>query len=514
MLNLSDKDLDRLSQEAAQHHEPGDVLGPRLWEKLELRLDRDLGKIGPNPARGIRRLPFYYAPAMLALLGIAYYLVKLNNRSHTGMPSASPPFTLTKPTPAGAPNPSSSSQNAEQSNKPKSTLTAPSNTVPYPGTPGASNARGASATAAPPTTTAPDATAAPNATATPGAPPSSGAAVTPRNSGTPSVHGNSLVASAHSAPGITPDRSNNSSAAVTTSRHRHGHNLSPSPGSTGNANPGLTTDLPTSGSTGGAPALPGGSTTQKSARELTMSKVRGPVRLTKGASIDDSALRAFTAKSIPRQPITRKGGLHINRSLEFGLQGAPDFASVNSVAGDKAGSTFGLTVDYKFANRWYIGSGLLFTRKNFAAAPQSYHVSSSYLSQNGMDYMQFVQGRLNMLEIPLNLRYDFSTTGNTLFFASVGASSYLFTSENCSYYYNHFGRLDTKEFQYSDKPDYLFSSISLSMGVETGISNSLSLLIAPYVKIPTSNIGFGQVQLSSFGIDFALKFAPVISRKR
>jgi hypothetical protein len=52
------------------------------------------------------------------------------------------------------------------------------------------------------------------------------------------------------------------------------------------------------------------------------------------------------------------------------------------------------------------------------------------------------------------------------------------------------------------------------MGAEAGISNSFSLLIAPYVKIPTRNIGFGQVSLSSVGIDFALRFAPVISRKR
>jgi hypothetical protein len=103
MLNLSDKDLDRLSQEAAQHHEPGDIVGPRLWEKLELRLDRDLGKISPNPARGIRRLPFYYAPAMLVLLGVSYYLVRLNNKSHKGMSSGSPPLTLIKGRPGRCP---------------------------------------------------------------------------------------------------------------------------------------------------------------------------------------------------------------------------------------------------------------------------------------------------------------------------------------------------------------------------------------------------------------------------
>jgi hypothetical protein len=56
--------------------------------------------------------------------------------------------------------------------------------------------------------------------------------------------------------------------------------------------------------------------------------------------------------------------------------------------------------------------------------------------------------------------------------------------------------------------------VNLSLGVETGISNNLSLLVAPYVKLPSRNIGFGQVSVSSVGINFALKFAPVISRQR
>src|SRR5579863_2785217 len=97
MLNLSDKDLDRLSQEAAQQHEPGDVVGPKFWDKLEARLDRDLGKVNPNPARGIRRLPYYYAPAVLVLLGVTYYLVRLNSKSQNNSSSTSPPLTATAP---------------------------------------------------------------------------------------------------------------------------------------------------------------------------------------------------------------------------------------------------------------------------------------------------------------------------------------------------------------------------------------------------------------------------------
>jgi len=52
MLNLSDKELDRLSREAANQHDPGDLVGPQSWERLELRLDKELGRIGPSPLQG------------------------------------------------------------------------------------------------------------------------------------------------------------------------------------------------------------------------------------------------------------------------------------------------------------------------------------------------------------------------------------------------------------------------------------------------------------------------------
>src|ERR1700693_45263 len=115
MLNLSDKDLDHLSREAAQEHDPGDIIGPRSWDKLEIRLDRDLGRISPNTPRsirgirGVRRLPFYYAPAVLLLLGVSYYFIR-HNRGQKGESSGSPPLTLIKPGPTVTTNPSSSSQ--------------------------------------------------------------------------------------------------------------------------------------------------------------------------------------------------------------------------------------------------------------------------------------------------------------------------------------------------------------------------------------------------------------------
>jgi hypothetical protein len=240
--------------------------------------------------------------------------------------------------------------------------------------------------------------------------------------------------------------------------------------------------------------------------------IRGPRSLTDHPRISDSALRAYTPPPAPSPTPTRS--LHINRSLQFGLQLAPDFASVNSLAGDKPGSSIGITVDYQFINKLYLSTGLLFSKKNYAARIQDCHVPNDYFRMNGLHDVDFIKGSMNMLELPLNLRYDFSVTGNTMFFASVGASSYLLLNQHSDYYYNSFGRPAHRRFDYSNKNAYLLSAVNLSMGVEAGISNSLSLLVAPYVKVPTRSIGFGEIKMNSVGINFALKFAPVISRKR
>jgi len=251
-------------------------------------------------------------------------------------------------------------------------------------------------------------------------------------------------------------------------------------------------------------------------RELGKVALQGLRPTKQGPAISDSALRAFTLKSTAPQLI-RKGGAHINRSLEFGVVAGPDFASVNSLAGDRPGSTIGLTVDYSFANHWYAGTGLLLDRKIFSAYGHDFHAPAGFYQANGLpDDVALVKGTFEMLEVPLNLRYDFTVSGSTLFFISSGLSSYLLASQNNNYYYHSTWNLRSSMVTPVSSPDksYLFSALNLSVGVETGLSNSLSLLIAPYMKVPIRGVGIGQVQMSTVGINFALRFAPVISRKR
>jgi Outer membrane protein beta-barrel domain len=507
MLNLSDKELDRLSKEAAQEYEPGDVLGPRSWERLEVRLDNTPGGLNPNPLRHIRRFPFYYAPALLVLIGVSYYFVKQGTRG-----SGSPPtFGMAK---TSAPVEKNASNTTNPVYPDKSTP-APSTSV-NPSAPDASASGGAGQSAgATATGTSAYATSS-SGTSTSGTSKSgtsaSGAAASGLSSSGANVNAVRNLADSKTGSGSgrsRPPASNNHNTTA-------GHNAAP--GQIGLADKNSANAAGDVAGTNATNAAAKATTINASragspSRELNRSTIGGLASTKKMAPIPDSNLRKFTLKSLPHGMPPR--AMYVNRNLQIGFILAPDFTSVNSLAGNRPGSTVGLTLDYQFSPHWYIGSGLLLDRKNYAARAQDYHAPTDFYQNNVFArHLDYVKGTFEMLEIPLNLRYDFSVSGSTLFFASAGVSSYLITTENSGMYGNPWGQQSYLPWAVPGQHNFLFAAANLSLGVETGLSNSLSLLVAPYMKIPTRGIGYGQVQMSSVGINFALKFAPVISRKR
>lgn len=536
MFNLSDKELDRLSREAAQEHDPGPLLGSRSWENLEGRLDKELGRFNPGPMRGFRRLPFYYAPAILLLIGVSYFLIKPGKNNNPPPASAAPQVNPTEPT--GSPPESLS---IVKSGKPENRISDPS-----------------------PKTTDHSY----NSTSEPEKDKANGNPA-PRNGNSAPRNGNRADIKD---PDLSPDPARRNPSSVNPStegpaaenRTGAGKDLSAENSSRRNAENDSRTFLKSKGASdkvkgaknrqtaaGKHPGLAGGreipaggaeeglegrsgirpssgiinsagaqkNLTQKKdiaqKKEAQRSAILASRLALRPPRVDDSALRAFTAIA-PPIPVEKKKALHINRSLQFGVVVAPDFSSVHSQAGDKPGSSIGVTVDYQFSNRWYLGSGLLYSRKNYSARADDYHVPMGFYQYNGLHNVNFIKGSFSMLEIPLNLRYDFSVVNNTTFFVSGGVSSYLLTNEKTNYYYDFFGIEACKPFEYRLHESYLFSAANLSLGVETGISNDFSILVAPYMKFPLSGggVGFGQVKMTSIGINFSLKYAPVLSRKR
>jgi len=74
MLNPSDKELDRLSREAADHYEPDEQISS--WEQLVPRLDREIG-VKPNAGfRIFGRGGLSFAVAVIIIAGISLLISK------------------------------------------------------------------------------------------------------------------------------------------------------------------------------------------------------------------------------------------------------------------------------------------------------------------------------------------------------------------------------------------------------------------------------------------------------
>jgi hypothetical protein len=213
----------------------------------------------------------------------------------------------------------------------------------------------------------------------------------------------------------------------------------------------------------------------------------------------------------------------VNRSLAIGILFAPEFSKVKYIYADnRLGNNFGITLAYLLSSKLSLNSGVIFAKKYYQASDKQFHGPQSAAGSPDYD-IEFVDASANIIDIPLNLRHNYFSDANTNFFISGGLSSYLMKKENfdyyCHYYINN-GAFRTPAQGWIHQPsappskNNLFSILNLSAGFETAITSGFSFQFEPYMKLPVRGIGFGKVDLSSYGIDFTLKYSPVLKRGR
>jgi hypothetical protein len=121
--------------------------------------------------------------------------------------------------------------------------------------------------------------------------------------------------------------------------------------------------------------------------------------------------------------------------------------------------------------------------------------------------LEDVDGYCRMWEFPLVARYNISQGKRNNVFVSTGLSSYYMTKEHYNYsYYNAFGTLASRTSEYVSNDTHIMSILHLSAGFESRMSKNLSMIIEPYAKLPLGGVGFGNIMLSSFGLNFSVQY--------
>jgi hypothetical protein len=474
MLNLSDKEIDRLSREAADSYEPGD--SSLSWSKLEQKLAQQMPERPPDGFRFGRINPFVWGPAIILLAGASFFFIKnviysqhSTRNIQTVNQSVSIPGDNNKSASGNAIHPDSAmaAQSAVDGEISHSSETAQK--------PGISAKSGSDA-------------------------------------GTRKISGSAASNNVYANP------SEGSGNDQTTKRSGSNSIKSGAAIVAGS----IETNRAISGEEQNKPEMNGMAATTGAAEKNSQTQIKNqrhlPLVITRGTGLgnvsgNDSLMNQLAQS---KTPIHQKS-LHLNRSLNIGFTFGPDYTNAGGIANNQIGNNIGLTLGYYLTDKLSINTGFIYSNKFYWSDPQNYFFQrpvnnvGSFAAPPPIDY---INGASNIWELPLTLRYDFAHHNKTRFFANAGLSSY-FMMKQTYIYFLHSGQ-NQLAYKISDNQqvNYWFGIADISVGFEAEIGKGFSFQAEPFLKLPLRDMGMENLRLTSYGFLMTFKYAPVLSRSK
>jgi hypothetical protein len=168
-------------------------------------------------------------------------------------------------------------------------------------------------------------------------------------------------------------------------------------------------------------------------------------------------------------------------------------------------------LNYRFSKKWSIQSGIIKAVKNYSAYPADY----KWVWKNVNTPLKEIMAVCRMIDIPVNVRYDFKSSPRGKFFGSTGLTSYLMQKETYNYFYENDADPSIKWRQWNGKTGFYAAGVlNFSTGLEYKLTKKLSFQIEPFAKIPIKQIGFGKVKLSTYGVLVSANYPLNFSSKK
>ena len=178
-------------------------------------------------------------------------------------------------------------------------------------------------------------------------------------------------------------------------------------------------------------------------------------------------------------------------------------STVKSMDPGKPGFIFGLLAGYQFSKRWSIETGLLYSKKMYKSEGKYFDTKEMRSSMPpGMELMD-VKGYNHLIEIPLQVKYDFGVRAKHNFFSTAGFSSYMIILEKNQYNMMNNGVEEQMNGEYTDRKNYVAGSFNLSAGYELP-AGKFRMRFEPFTQIPLKGMGIGKLPLTSFGFRIAI----------
>lgn len=178
---------------------------------------------------------------------------------------------------------------------------------------------------------------------------------------------------------------------------------------------------------------------------------------------------------------------------------APDINGVGSFQQSKIGTNFGLLLSAGVSKKFTISTGVLYSVKPYVSGFANYP-SKTFFTQTPSN----ITADCRMLDIPINIGYQIYNKHQNKVSFGTGLSSYIILHEAYTFNYqnsNTYGS-NTSPLSYTvpNSNKYYFGVLNINATFQHQINSKVGLSIQPYLKLPLTNIGYGQVRLQTTGV--------------
>jgi hypothetical protein len=200
-----------------------------------------------------------------------------------------------------------------------------------------------------------------------------------------------------------------------------------------------------------------------------------------------------------------------SNGFAFNFSAGPDASKAGGSKTGKATWVYGAGISYT-RNRFTLRSGVYSAKKIYTAGPTDY--SLSYPLPPTIKFLG-ADANCRVIEIPVELVYNFGSAQQGHWFAGAGLSSYLMKRETYNYNFKSSSTGGYSHlYEVKNKNDHYFSILNLSAGYTRQLNHTFSITAEPYVKIPLQGIGEGKVHLNSGGVLFTVGVKPFGSKTK
>jgi hypothetical protein len=242
----------------------------------------------------------------------------------------------------------------------------------------------------------------------------------------------------------------------------------------------------------------------------------GPLAFT-GRDVTMPTDPALPVTANATQPVLTQPALS-QKGLSVRVVVAPDLSGVGLRDFQRPGTNVGLLLEYRLASRWSVQAGVIRSTKVYKASASEYYLPDA-LKAKWKVFPQSVDGRCNILDIPINLRYDIALRPRqngmlpSRWFVSGGVTTYIMQKEDYYYTYADVDKPHVYPNAYPSMTEwhgktgaYGLSQLNLSAGYERALSRRLSWQVEPFMKVPLKGVGYFKIDLLSTGAFFSIRY--------